>query len=193
MKKTILFRVGIVLVAVIAPQLVAAVGAGPTWRRPWWWRWRRIPRRRRWRRISWRRGCVLRRWRFQRRSPLWVCRRTRIRRLSWADFYGGRGYYGGYHGGYGWGGRGYGWGRGYWGGGYGYGLGGWGVGFGWPSWGWGYGYPYGYYYSPGYYGSGPYYSYPPYGPSGDPSGSIRIKATGTTILHRERSQRTAAA
>ena len=86
-------------------------------------------------------------------------------------YYGGRGYYGGYHGGYGWGGRGYGWGRGYWGGGYGYGWGGWGVGFGWPYWGWGYGYPYGYYYSPGYYGSGPYYSYPPYGPSGDPSGS----------------------
>jgi len=77
-------------------------------------------------------------------------------------YYGGRGYYGGYHGGYGWGGR-------YWGGGYGYGWG-WGVGFGWPYWGWGWGYPYGSYYYPGYYAPGPYYSYPPYGPSGDPTG-----------------------
>jgi len=78
-------------------------------------------------------------------------------------YYGGRGYYGGYHGGYGWGGR-------YWGHGYGYGWG-WGVGFGWPYWGWGWGYPYGSYYYPGYYAPGPYYSYPPYGPSGDPTGS----------------------
>src|SRR5580704_6773754 len=78
-------------------------------------------------------------------------------------YYGGRGYYGGYHGGYGWGG-------GYWGRGYGYGWG-WGVGFGWPYWGWGWGYPYGYYYSPGYYGTYPYYSYPYYGPSDDPTGN----------------------
>jgi hypothetical protein len=83
-------------------------------------------------------------------------------------YYGGRGYVGG-RGGYGWGGRGYGWGGRYWGRGYGYGWG-WGFGFGWPYWGWGWGYPYGYYYSPGYYAPGSYYSYPYYGTSDDPTG-----------------------
>ncbi|HSY98448.1 MAG TPA: hypothetical protein VK788_03050 [Terriglobales bacterium] len=72
-------------------------------------------------------------------------------------------------GGFGWGGRGFGWGGRYWGGGYGYGWG-WGFGFGWPYWGWGGSYPYGYYYGPGYYGYSPYYSYPYYGPSDDPAG-----------------------
>jgi len=85
-------------------------------------------------------------------------------------YYGGRGGYGWGGRGYGWGGRGYGWGGGYWGRGYGYGWG-WGVGFGWPYWGWGWGYPYGSYYSPWYYPSGPYYSYPYYGPSDDPTGN----------------------
>jgi len=95
---------------------------------------------------------------------------------SRSAFVGGRsygGYRGGYYGGrggYGWGGRGYGWGGGYWGRGYGYGWG-WGVGFGWPYWGSGWGYPYGSYYSPWYYPSGPYYSYPYYGPSDDPTGN----------------------
>jgi hypothetical protein len=81
--------------------------------------------------------------------------------------YGGRGYgWGGR--GYGWGGRGYGWGGGYWGRGYGWGWG-FGFGFGWPYWGWGY--PYGYGYSPWYYAPDPYYySYPYYGPSGHPAG-----------------------
>jgi hypothetical protein len=82
-------------------------------------------------------------------------------------YYGGRGGYGWGGRGYGWGGRGYGWGGGYWGRGYGWG---WrfGFGFGWPYWGWGY--PYGYGYSPWYYAPDPYYSYPYYGPSGYPAG-----------------------
>jgi hypothetical protein len=70
-------------------------------------------------------------------------------------------------GGFGWGGRGFGWGGRGWGRGYGYGWG-WGFGFGWPYWGWGY--PYGYYYGPGYYGPDPYDSYPYYGPSDYPPG-----------------------
>jgi len=92
--------------------------------------------------------------------------------------YRGGGYYGGRRGygwggrGYGWGGRGYGWGGGYWGHGYGgYGWGwGFGFGFGWPYWGWGY--PYGYGYTPWYYAPAPYYSYPYYGPSGYPAGYL---------------------
>jgi hypothetical protein len=67
-------------------------------------------------------------------------------------------------GGFGWGGRG--WGRGF-GNGWGWG---WGFGFGWPYWGWGWGYPYASYYGPGYYAPDPYYSYPYYGPSDDPTG-----------------------
>jgi|HubBroStandDraft_1064217.scaffolds.fasta_scaffold10850_3 hypothetical protein len=83
--------------------------------------------------------------------------------------YGGGHYFGGYRGGYFggrgsyvWGGRGYGWGGRYWGRGRGYGWG-WGFGFGWPYWDWGWGYPYAYY-NPWYYAPDPY-SYPYYGPS----------------------------
>src|ERR1700687_4393914 len=90
--------------------------------------------------------------------------------------YRGGGYYGrsgyGWGGrGYGWGGRGYGWGGGYWGRGYGWGWG-FGFGFGWPYWGWGWGYPYGYGYNPWYYAPDPYYSYPYYGPSSYPAGYL---------------------
>jgi len=85
-------------------------------------------------------------------------------------YYGGRGGYGWGGRGLGWGGGGYGWGGGYWGHGYGgYGWGwGFGFGFGWPYWGWGY--PYGYGYTPWYYAPAPYYSYPYYGPAGYPAG-----------------------
>jgi hypothetical protein len=89
-----------------------------------------------------------------------------------SGFVGGRSF-GGFHGGrfvgrggFGCCGRGFGWGGGYWGRGYGYGWG-WGFGFGWPYWGWGYPYAG---YSPWYYGPSPYYSYPYYGPSDDPAG-----------------------
>lgn len=85
-----------------------------------------------------------------------------------SGFTGGRSF-GGFRGGS-FGGRGgFGWGGRYWGRGYGWGWG-WGFGFGWPYWGWGlgWGYPYGYGYVPWYYAPDPY-SYPYYGPSGYPA------------------------